>query len=180
MRVFLGYVLEDEVGEFHSGLIDEIADTFHIPSLNDKFGPHITFKEAFEIEPALWAPLGESLSTFATQHTPTRVTLGHWEHFGRTVVFRAVDPSTDFISMHRELFEILHKQPVITFTEHDVVGSNYHLTVAKGITNIFTDVWHRVSQIKVERKLITVKAFTAFSYENFQWHTIKTYPFESK
>ncbi|HWL27131.1 MAG TPA: YjcG family protein [Ureibacillus sp.] len=158
---------------FPSKKLQDLANTYRkrYDSHYSKVTPHITLKEAFEVDESEIKVVSETLATIAQKHAPLTIHASRISSFFpiTNVIYFKIEPTEQLSNLHQELQqEIKHGNPRHVFVPH--------ITIAQDLTaSEHDDVYGQLRMFGVDEKDTIDRIHLLYQLEDGSWTTYETY-----
>ncbi|KGR80541.1 YjcG family protein [Ureibacillus manganicus] len=158
---------------FPSKKIQDLANTYRkrYDSHYSKVTPHITLKEAFEVEDVDIQAISEKISSIAKKYAPLKIHASRISSFFpiTNVIYFKIEPTEQLTNLHDEL----HSEIKIGKPRHVFVP---HITIAQDITaSEHDDVYGQLRMVGVNQQDTIDRIHLLYQLEDGSWTTYETY-----
>lgn len=174
MRLFIGYLLENESAQYYDYITNHLSQKFKIKNLSEKFPPHITFKAPFDIESSttLESKIDEIVSKLKNQN----FVINGFDKFEGGTIFLKIQVS-----------ELLIKIMESIISEIESFGENKmfipkpfhpHISIARFLSQTQNEmIWQYLNSLPTPHFNLQFNNITIFKKESKKWKIQKTYRF---
>ncbi|CAM5190069.1 Putative phosphoesterase OS=Ureibacillus acetophenoni OX=614649 GN=SAMN05877842_101268 PE=3 SV=1 [Ureibacillus acetophenoni] len=158
---------------FPSKKLQDLANTYRkrYDSHYSKVTPHITLKEAFEVNEADISDVSQKIATIATKYEPLKIHASRISSFFpiTNVIYFKIEPTEQLTNLHDEL----HSEINIGNPRHVFVP---HITIAQDLTaSEHDDIYGQLRMYGVDEHDTIDRIHMLYQLEDGSWTTYETY-----
>lgn len=170
-RYFIAHLPGPNIKGYHRAITHQIGGHFGIDI--DTTSAHITLKAPFEADSEQIEKLKAELLLFSKEYQVSHknglsFSVNGFGHLGRLLITLDVIHSIQMEVLATKLQDMLKGFPWITWSKHEPIF-HFHITVVKGVTKEFDDIWWHLSEKSVPQFDCYLDDFALLRSEDGVW-----------